>query len=117
MENSPNTDMIRTLAKAARIEREGFTAFRYNTKADGDAFGALYVHCFGEHPRRRVPQHTRAYFVVAGVVDFEIEVVITPCKAADLIILKPNTAYSYKGACVLFEVNVPPTGSEDAVPA
>ncbi len=104
-----------SLDKARTVERDGFTAWLYNSKEQFPAVSSVYVDVRGAHERVYVKKSIRLYFVIKGRGQFTVGNETLEVKTNDVIIIPPKVSYSYKGRMRLFETNFPATGSEDEV--
>lgn len=99
------------IAETEHFDREGFSGDVY---VPGDArkgFNALRVEVRGKHPRKRMIDTTRVYFVVDGGGTFTINEESSKVEKHDLYIVEPGSEYEYSGNMTLFEFNISPDNS------
>ncbi|MEK6967362.1 MAG: hypothetical protein AABX51_01900 [Nanoarchaeota archaeon] len=107
--------MLYKLKDAKKVERQGFTAFKYNSKADLPEMNAIFVDCHDSHEKCSVKNSFRLYFVIDGTGEFLVGEEKFSVEKNDVVIIPPKTAYAYKGKMKLFEANAPATSSEDEI--
>lgn len=86
----------------------GFTGQEYITREQKAGFNALLVTVKDRHPRKRMVDTTRCYFVVEGSGVFTLDDKTHEVKAGDLFVIAPGHEYEYRGAMKLFEFNISP---------
>lgn len=96
-----------TVDDAERFERPGFKGFPQVTAEQGLGFTALTIWVDGEHPRKRIVEGVRSYYVTEGEGTFTINDETHDVNEGDLFVITEGGEYSYQGFMTLFEVNVP----------
>jgi mannose-6-phosphate isomerase-like protein (cupin superfamily) len=84
----------------------GFSGQEYITPDMKVGFNALLVTVKDRHPRKRMVDTTRCYFVVEGTGTFTLDDQVHEVVPGDLFVISPGHEYEYKGAMKLFEFNV-----------
>ena len=97
--------------KTEHFDKEGFSGDFYVTKDDKKGFNALRVAVHGKHPRKKMIDTTRVYFVIDGEGTFTIDNTTHQIKKNDLYVIEPGSEYEYEGTMNLFEFNVSPDNS------
>src|SRR3569623_1824845 len=93
------------------FDTEGFSGDVYVPDEARKGFSALRVVVHGKHPRKRMIDTTRVYFVVRGTGAFTLNGTSTEARAGDLDVVEPGSEYEYEGDMELFEMNVSPNNS------
>ena len=65
----------------------------------------------GRHPKKKMIDATRTYFVIEGVGTFTLDDTSHQVKQGDLYVVGPGHTYAYEGTMKLFEFNVSPNNS------
>jgi mannose-6-phosphate isomerase-like protein (cupin superfamily) len=91
--------------------KEGFSGRVYVTPESKEGFNALVVDVHGKHPRKRMVDTTRVYFVIEGTGHFTLGNETTQVNEGDLFVIPPLGEYEYEGQMRLFEFNVSPDNS------
>lgn len=89
----------------------GFSGQVYVGSETQAGFNALLVTVKERHPRKRMIDTTRAYFVVEGTGTFTLDDKTHDVAPGDLFIIAPGHEYAYQGKMKLFEFNVSPDNS------
>ena len=91
------------------FERPGFKGFIQVSLERDLGFSALTIWANGEHPKKRMLEGTRIYYVADSVPNgtFTIGDVSHNVKEGDLFVIPQGGEYSYAGEMTLFEVNIP----------
>lgn len=97
--------------KTQHFDKEGFSGDFYVSKEDARGFNALRVSVHGHHPRKRMIDTTRVYFVIDGEGTFTINDEVHNVKKNDLYVIEPGNEYEYQGTMNLFEFNISPENS------
>lgn len=100
-----------SLEDATDFEREGFTGHVLVPSEAGAGFNALLIEVHGRHPRKRMIDTTRTYFVVEGTGRFTLGDETSEVQKGDLFVIPPGSEYEYEGNMQLFEVNISPDNS------
>lgn len=110
--NRPNQPTRRiALGETVRFDRGDFSGEVYVGKDDKAGFSALLVSVNGRHPRKRMIDTTRTYFVVDGTGQFTLNGDIHKVNKGDFYVIPPGNEYEYSGEMKLFEVNISPDNS------
>ena len=99
------------LAEAIPFEKPGFSGRRYVQAGEALGFTALMVEANGQHPEKQLTDTTRCYLVLSGSGTFRVDDRFITVTADDLIVVQPDSPYSYEGTMRLFEFNVSPNNS------
>lgn len=99
------------LEKTELFKRIGFSGNVFIPSGLKKGFNALLVTVDGQHPKKRMLDTTRVYFVIEGEGEFVIDNVPSKVSPYDLYVIEPSQEYSYKGKMKLFEFNVSPDNS------
>lgn len=99
------------IEKTQHFEREGFSGDFYVSNSEKKGFNALRVAVHGKHPRKKMVDTTRVYFVIDGKGTFTINETTYDCNKNDLFVIESGDAYEYQGEMNLFEFNVSPDNS------
>lgn len=94
-----------------QFEREGFSGSIYVNSNENAGYNALLIDVDGKHPRKRMIDTTRVYFVINGNGQFSIGDEVSEVQEGDAYIIPPGHEYSYEGKMQLFEFNVSPDNS------
>lgn len=91
------------------FERPGFIGIPQVTIEQGLGFSALTVWVEGSHPRKRMLEGTRTYYVADSDPNgtFTLGDEVYDVGEGDLFVIPEGSEYSYQGSMTLFEVNVP----------
>lgn len=92
---------------AEKFERPGFDGFIQVSAEQHLGFTALTILVHGEHPRKRIVEGTRTYYVTEGTGVFTLNDEEQEVAQGDLIVIPPAGEYSYHGEMSLFEMNIP----------
>lgn len=93
------------------FSREGFDGHVYIEKEAALGFNALLIDVHGRHPRKRMIDTTRTYFVVDGSGTFDLNGQVTEVKKGDFVVIPAGSEYEYQGQMQLFEVNISATNT------
>lgn len=96
-----------TVDEAERFERPGFQGFIQVPTERGLGFSALTIWVNGEHPRKRIVEGTRTYYVVEGNGTFTLDDEVHTVGEGDLFVIPEGGEYNYEGEMALFEMNIP----------
>ncbi len=96
---------------APSFEREGFSGHTLVPSEAGLGFSALLIDAHGRHPRKRMVDTTRTYFVIEGNGSFTLGDEVSRVQKGDLFVIPPGCEYEYEGHMELFEVNISPDNS------
>jgi mannose-6-phosphate isomerase-like protein (cupin superfamily) len=100
-----------SLDQTSGFDAEGFSGQEYILPTDEAGFNALLVTVKGKHPKKRMIDTVRNYFVVEGEGSFTLDGRAYPVKSGDLFVVGVGHEYEYEGAMKLFEFNVSPDNS------
>ena len=91
------------------FERSGFQGFPQVTLEQGLGFSALTIWVDGSHPRKRMLEGTRTYYVASPLPrgTFTLDDEVHEVQEGDLFVVPEGGEYSYQGDMTLFEVNIP----------
>ena len=103
--------MIIRLKDTARFDRDDFYGQVYVPSEAKKGFNALLVMLDGRHPKKRMVDATRLYYVVKGSGTFTIDDAEQKVAENDLAVIQSGQKYSYQGRMTLLEVNISPTNS------
>jgi mannose-6-phosphate isomerase-like protein (cupin superfamily) len=93
------------------FDKEGFSGHVYVSPEGKEGFNALTVDVHGRHPRKRMVDTTRVYFVIEGSGTFTLGDEVTQVENGDTFVIPPGGEYEYEGQMRLFEFNVSPDNS------
>jgi quercetin dioxygenase-like cupin family protein len=98
-----------TVANTIPFERPGFEGFPQVTFEDGFGFSAITIWVDGSHPRKRMLEGTRTYYVAGALPKgtFTLGDEVHEVQEGDLFVIPEGSEYSYQGDMTLFEVNIP----------
>jgi len=98
-----------TVADTIPFERPGFQGFPQVELEDGLGFSALTIWVDGSHPRKRMLEGTRTYYVASPQPrgTFILGDEVHEVHEGDLFVVPEGGEYSYEGDMALFEVNIP----------
>jgi mannose-6-phosphate isomerase-like protein (cupin superfamily) len=99
------------LENTTSFDRGEFSGKVYISPEDNLGFSALVVEVDGHHPRKRMIEGKRMYWVVDGTGTFTLNDKTEEVKKGDLYIVPEGHEYEYQGKMTLFEFNVSPTNS------
>ncbi len=94
------------LGEAEHFVREGFEGFIHVPLTQGEGFSALTIYVDGSHPRKRMIEGTRTYYVTEGEGTFTLGETKHDVKEGDFFVIPSGGEYSYEGQMALFEMNV-----------
>lgn len=100
-----------SLSETSSFEREGFSGQVYVPSEAGMGFNALLVDVHGRHPRKRMIDTARVYFVVKGTGKFTLDQETFDAAEGDLFVIPEGHEYEYEGKMQLLEFNVSPENS------
>lgn len=89
----------------------GFSGQEYITREMKAGFNALLVTVKDRHPRKRMVDTTRCYFVVEGTGIFVLDDQSHNVTPGDFFVISPGHEYEYSGDMKLFEFNISPDSS------
>ena len=95
-----------TLSETHAFDKGGFSGQVFVQNDDNAGFNALLVTVNGRHPKKRMIDTVRNYYVIEGQGTFILDEVEHEAKAGDLFIVGPGHVYEYSGSMKLFEFNV-----------
>lgn len=96
-----------TVSDAERFERPGFEGFIHVPAERGLGFTALTILVNGEHPRKRIIEGTRTYYVTEGAGVFTLGDEDQDAQQGDFFVIPEGGEYGYRGEMSLFEMNIP----------
>jgi quercetin dioxygenase-like cupin family protein len=110
----PTASLKFGLSDTSNFDRPGFDGHVHVSPEQGLGFTALTIDVNGEHPRKRIIEGTRTYYVVDGNGTFTLDSETHHVQPGDLFVILEYGEYSYEGRMTLFELNIPsdlsPTG-------
>jgi mannose-6-phosphate isomerase-like protein (cupin superfamily) len=89
----------------------GFSGQVYIPDGSNVGYNTLLITVKGRHPKKRMIDTTRNYYVVEGHGTFILDGVSHEVKAGDLYIVAAGHDYEYQGEMKLFEFNISPDNS------
>lgn len=84
----------------------GFSGQVYVPNDANAGFNALLVTVNGRHPKKKMLDTTRSYFVVEGEGTFAVDDTSYQVTHGDLFVIEAGHTYEYSGNMKLFEFNV-----------
>ena len=97
--------------KTKHFDQAGFSGDFYVSNEDKKGFNALRVSVHGKHPKKKMIDTTRVYFVIDGEGIFTLNETRYNAQKNDLFIVEPGNEYEYEGTMNLFEFNISPNNS------
>jgi hypothetical protein len=106
---SPINPFIVKIDDVQPFERPGFQGLPQVTLEQGLGFSALTIWVEGNHPRKRMLEGTRTYYVADANPKgtFTLGNEVREVEEGDLFVIPEGGEYSYQGDMTLFEVNIP----------
>lgn len=99
------------LEETDTFDAGGFSGQVYVPNDLKAGFTALLITVNGRHPKKRMIDTTRNYFVVKGTGTFTLDGVPHIVHEGDLFVIGAGHEYEYEGTMTLFEFNVSPDNS------
>lgn len=93
------------------FDREGFSGDVYVGADQNKGFNSLLVHVNGKHPRKKMIDTIRTYFVIEGSGTFQINNKTFEVQRNDYFVIDSGDEYEYQGRMSLFETNISPQNS------
>lgn len=100
-----------SLSETYRFDKNEFYGQVFVSNEENVGFNALLVTINGRHPKKRMIDTIRIYYVTGGEGTFVLDKVEHQAKEGDLFIIGPGHKYEYFGNMKLFEFNVSPENS------
>lgn len=100
-----------SLSETSAFDAGGFSGQVYVENEDGAGFNALLVTVNGRHPKKKMVDTTRNYYVLEGRGTFTLDDKPYQVSAGDLLVVAAGHVYEYEGAMKLFEFNISPDSS------
>ena len=100
-----------TLEETDTFDAGGFSGQVYIPKELKAGFNALLITVTGHHPKKRMIDTTRNYFVVEGKGTFTLDGEVHRIQKGDLFVISAGHEYEYEGTMTLFEFNISPDNS------
>lgn len=99
------------IEQTEHFEHEGFSGDTYVANDQRKGFNALRVVVNGVHPRKRMVDTTRVYFVCEGTGTFTHNGNTAQVAQHDCYVIEPGDEYEYEGNMILFEFNISPANT------
>lgn len=100
-----------SLNETSNFKAGGFSGQIYVQNESRAGFNALLITVDGRHPKKRMIDTTRNYYVIEGSGTFTLDDKPHKVSAGDLFVVGPGHTYEYEGTMKLFEFNVSPDNS------
>lgn len=100
-----------TLDETQAFDAGGFSGQVYVKNEENVGFNALLVTVNGRHPKKKMVDTVRNYYVIEGKGTFILDGTSHQVKPGDLFIVGAGHEYEYSGSMRLFEFNVSPDNS------
>jgi len=99
------------LNETQAFDAGGFSGQIYVGNEENVGFNALLVTVNGRHPKKKMIDTVRNYYVIEGEGTFVLDGTPHQVKSGDLFIVGAGHEYEYSGKMKLFEFNVSPDNS------
>ena len=93
------------------FDADGFAGQVYVDNKQNVGFNALLVTVNGRHPKKKMIDTVRNYYVIEGKGTFILDGISHKVKPGDLFIVGAGHEYEYSGNMKLFEFNISPDNS------
>ncbi len=100
-----------TLDETDKFDASGFSGQVYISNDENAGFNALLVTVNGRHPKKRMIDTTRNYYVIEGEGVFTLDGAPHKVAKGDLFVVSAGHEYEYEGIMKLFEFNISPDSS------
>jgi len=95
-----------SIDETTNFDKVGFSGQVYVQNEEKVGFNALLVTVTGHHPKKKMVDTTRNYYVIEGEGSFTLDGVSHKVRVGDLFIVGAGHEYEYEGTMKLFEFNV-----------
>ena len=100
-----------TIDDTVGFDADGFSGQIYVDNKENAGFNVLLITVNGRHPKKRMIDTTRNYYVTEGQGTFILDGHSHEAIKGDLFIVGPGHEYEYSGTMLLFEFNISPDNS------
>ena len=97
--------------EAKKFERPGLSGQIYFPSEFKKGFNAMLITANGKHPRKKMIDTIRVYFIIEGEGIFSIDDKKYEIKSEELFVIEPGQEYEYDAKAKMFEFNVSPGNS------